>query len=208
MQPAPNGLMLTAVARRSFLLVGTAAVGSTLVFASGFTATMPVNAGSAPYEFIALSKLATGRSQLDAAAGLRAWTQLVALDPAFPSKVAALVAATKHAGVASMAAFMASSLAQDSALRATMRTVVSAWYLGYTGVPVAVRANDTTGFVTYRGAMMFAPTVDATVLPTYARAGPDYWIDPPAGTPSPPGPPARRDWAGDTDLYPDRNFQA
>ena len=74
------------------------------------------------------------------------------------------------------------------------RPIVSAWYLGYTGTPISLRAEDDTGFVTFTKALMYEPTMDATVRPTYARAGINYWVEPPDFVTPPPAPPGIKSW--------------
>lgn len=154
----------------------------------------PVASKSAPDIFLAVSRLVTGSRIDDPAATDRAWAQLVALDAAFPAAVQRLHAAIAAAGIRDMAALLASPLGEDVALIATARAITSAWYLGYTGKPVSLRAKDTTGFVTFTGALMYRPTIDATVIPTYARGRTDFWVDPPAGTPVPAGPSGDPAW--------------
>ena len=82
----------------------------------------------------------------------------------------------------------------NPALRETAATIVSAWYLGYTGTPIPLRAEDDTGFVTFTGALMYEPTMDATVRPSYARAGLNYWVEPPPFVHPPPMPAGIRSW--------------
>jgi hypothetical protein len=65
-------------------------------------------------------------------------------------------------------------------MKALAVSIVSGWYLGYTGTPVGLAVKDDTQFITYSGALMFEPTRDVTVIPTYARAGTDYWAAAPA----------------------------
>jgi hypothetical protein len=61
----------------------------------------------------------------------------------------------------------------------TVKKIISAWYLGYTGTPVSLRASDNTRFVSYTDAFAYAPTLDATVIPTYSRGKTNYWVRPP-----------------------------
>jgi hypothetical protein len=75
-----------------------------------------------------------------------------------------------------------------------MTTIVSAWYLGFTGTPISLRAEDDTGFVTFTEARMYAPTMDATVHPSYARGGLNYWVEPPDFVTPPPAPPGIKSW--------------
>ena len=149
-----------------------------------------------PAAFVAMSRFVTGSDLVDDAAIARAWEQLVALDASFPAAVARLRGAIDRAGLTSMTAFLASPLGRDAGLLATVRTITAAWYLGYTGTFAPQSSRDDTGFVTFAGALMWRPTIDATVIPTYSRGATDYWIDPPAGTPVPGGAAGVRDWRG------------
>jgi hypothetical protein len=90
--------------------------------------------------------------------------------------------------------FLAHPSSSDQSLRDTIVTVVSAWYLGYTGTPIPLRAEDDTGFVTFTEALMYEPTMDATVHPSYARAGLNYWVEPPDFVAPPPAPPGIKAW--------------
>lgn len=167
----------------TLLLAGVAAGGAGRLLADPAPA-------SVPPAFIAMSRFVTGSSLLDDATVLRAWTQLLALDAAFPAAVDRLRNAVRDAKVADMKAMLASPLGKDAGLMATVRTITATWYLGYTG--------EKTGFVTFAGALMWRPTIDATVIPTYSRGATDFWVDPPAGTPAPKGPAGSREWHGAT----------
>ena len=144
--------------------------------------------------FRGLSAFLTGHPDLDDAISARAFGQLTELDASFPDKASALAAAVAGSDAPSMDDFLAHPASNDPALRATAATVVSAWYLGYTGTPVALRAEDDTGFVTFTGALQFATTMDATVRPTYARDGLNYWVEPPPFVTPPPMPAGIRSW--------------
>jgi hypothetical protein len=182
--------------RRRSLLLG---IGATALLAGmglGLAEALPSDASTPTVAFVEISRFVTGSHLDDAHAVGRAWTQLVKLDAGFPDAVRKLADAVKQAQLASMAAFMASPLAKDEALAKTATTIVSAFYLGFTGTSVAHRATDDTGFVTFAGALMWRPTIDNTVIPTFARGGTDYWIKPPAGTPVPKGPQGQPAWQG------------
>ncbi len=189
---------LTSVNRRGLLLgIGVTAMSA----AMGLGAAAAVRAASdapSPAAFITASRFVTGAPLDDGAALDRAWTQLRALDADFPRAVDRLADALRRSGAATMTAFMGSPVAKDAALLKTATTIVSAFYLGYTGTPVEHRMKDNTGFVTFVGALMWRPTLDATIIPTFARGGTDYWVKPPAGTPVPPGPQGRPEWQGST----------
>ena len=184
--------------KRRGLLAGIG--GAALIAGSGVSldtliaATAPV--GTPPAAFVATSRFVTGSALADEAAIARAWSQLVALDAGFAAAVDHLHAAVGSVGLANMSAFLASPLGKDAALLKTVETITSAWYLGYTGTPGDHVVKDDTGFVTFAGALMWRPTIDATVIPTYARGGTDYWVNPPEGTPKPAGKPGVSTWQG------------
>lgn len=185
--------------RRRGLLIG---IGTTALAAGMGLGTIAhgtaADGAPPPAIFVDVSRFVTGSRLDDSQAMGRAWSQLVALDAGFPDAVQHLADAVKQAQMGSMAAFMASPLAKDAALLRTATTIVSAFYLGYTGTAIDHRVKDDTGFVTFAGALMWRPTIDATVIPTFARGGTDYWIKPPAGTPVPAGPKGQPDWQGST----------
>lgn len=178
--------------RRRDLMIGIAtiaAVGGVSKVLAG-----PAAAPSPPAAFVDASRFVTGSALADSDAVGRAWSQLTALDAGFAQAVATLATAIRGAGLRDMAAFLASPLARDPGLLATVRTITATWYLGATGAAATATTKDTAGFVTFAGALMYRPTIGLTVIPTYARGGTDYWIDPPAGMPTPPGAARVRDW--------------
>jgi fructose 5-dehydrogenase small subunit len=187
---------LTSVKRRGLLLgIGAAALVAGMGIEGG-AAGAPAAGGPPPAAFAEISRFVTGSRLDDETALGRAWSQLVALDAGFPQAVQRLRDAVTQAGLVSMSAFLASPLAQDAALIRTATTITSAFYLGFTGTPVSHRDKDDTGFVTFAGALMWRPTIDNTVIPTFARGKTDYWIAPPAGTPAPKGPQGQPAWQG------------
>jgi hypothetical protein len=185
-----------AIDRRAFIVAGafalTAVAGTRWLVASAEAA--PADAEA----FRTLSAFLTGAPDLDAEIAARAFGQLTELDAAFPEKAGALAAAVATSDAPSVDDFLAHPASSDLGLRATAITVVSAWYLGYTGTPIALRAEDDTGFVTYTGALQFEPTMDATVRPTYARAGLNYWVEPPPFVTPPPMPAGIKSWGRDS----------
>jgi hypothetical protein len=181
-----------ALDRRGFIVSGafalTAFAGARWLVAAAEAA--PADTGA----FLTLSAFVTGAVDLDAEIAARAFGQLTELDASFPDKAGALAAAVAASDAPSMDDFLAHPESSDVGLRATAVTIVSAWYLGYTGTPIALRAEDDTGFVTYTGALQFEPTMDATVRPTYARAGLNYWVEPPPFVTPPPMPAGIKSW--------------
>jgi hypothetical protein len=189
--PAP------ATFRRRDLLAGTGAVAFLAGLGISIDALLAQSANAAPSaEFEHVSRFVTDASLSDKEEMKRAWSQLVTLDRQFPDAVRRLSAAIKGAGMTAMSQFVASPLAKDEALFATARTVTAAWYLGHTGSAATATKKDTSQFVTFTGAIMWRPTIDATVIPTYSRGKTDFWVQPPAGTPVPKGPAGVPEWRG------------
>lgn len=186
----------TRLDRRTFI-VAAAAFGadiSTGGFGRALIGTAEAAESADVAAFRALSAFLTGAGDLDPDAAGRAFAQLSELDRSFARNAAALAGTVRSSGAADMEAFLATPAASASGTRVTMTTIVSSWYLGYTGTPVALRAEDDTGFVTYVDARMFMPTIDVTVRPTYARAGLNYWVAPPPGVTPPPAPAGITEW--------------
>lgn len=124
-----------------------------------------------PARFFDLSKTLTGHPELNPALQGPAWRALVAREPNFPEHFAQLSAALPGSSL--------SALASDPTLKAVAMAVIGAWYLGRVG-EVKPRSEDGPAFITYTGALMWRPTVDVTVIPTYSRGGPGHWASAPA----------------------------
>lgn len=178
--------------RRTFVVSGAFALTA---FAGGPWLVATAEAAPADVDgFRALSSFLTGAHDLDAMLAARAFGQLTELDAEFPDKAGALAKAVAASAAPTMDDFLAHPDSGDRALRETALTVVSAWYLGYTGTPISLRAEDDTAFVTFTRALMYEPTMDATVRPTYARAGLNYWVEPPPFVTAPPMPAGIKSW--------------
>lgn len=156
-------------------------------YLTGFAALNPLLSWAAsPAEssdtaaFYTLSCLLTGRKQLSQLVSQRALSCLSEEDATFPSKMQELVKALSNAGITDADRLNGHPIMSDTLTGATAKKIISAWYLGFTGKPVALRAVDNTRFVTYTDALMYAPTIDATVIPTYSRGHTNYWTQPPA----------------------------
>jgi len=194
--PTFAALPLTALRRRN-LLAGIGAVA--FLAGSGISVDAllaQAEAAKPSAAFLHVSRFVTSASLDDDAAVTRAWTQLATLDRGFPQAVENLSKAIASSGFKGMTEFLAAPIGKDEALLATARTITSAFYLGFTGTPPSAGHKDTTGFVTFTGALMWRPTIDATVIPTYARGGTDFWVRPPAGTPASRGPQGIAEWRG------------
>ncbi|MET0255432.1 MAG: sugar dehydrogenase complex small subunit [Luteibacter sp.] len=168
--------------RRLLISAGMLAAASALLpWARMAYGQSPAQASPAELDaFLALGRRLTGHSELPADVSARLFAALAAGDRNFGSQVTALARAMEAAGIDDMRRFKGSMVDNDAALKALAVTIVSGWYLGYTGEPKGSGKDDGTRFITYTGALMFRPTIDVTVIPTYARAGTDYWSAAPA----------------------------
>ena len=92
------------------------------------------------------------------------------IEPDFLLRAASLAAAMKTQNLSTPDAFSASALAQDPVQRATAVGLTAAWYLGHVEHDV-----DHGQPVAFEKALMWGPTSDIMVTPSYARGGPDYW---------------------------------
>ncbi|MCC3742559.1 sorbitol dehydrogenase family protein [Rouxiella badensis] len=165
--------------RRQLLISG--------AYLTGFAALNPALSWAVPpaqnsdtATFYPLSLLLTARTQLSQVVAQRALNYLSAEDNQFPAKLQQLVQALSAANITHADQLNGHAIMAANGTGATARKVISAWYLGFTGTPIAMRAVDNTRFVTYTDALMYAPTIDATVIPTYSRGHTNYWTQPPA----------------------------
>lgn len=146
--------------------------------ASGALAQVVATA-KAPTDFMSTSRLLTGHPEIDDSLADMAWSALTKREENFAAAYASLVDAITSEGLKDFAALPQSAIMASPPLKATAVSLVSAWYLGRVG-EVLDRAEPGPDFITYTGALMWRPTIDVTVLPTYARAGPGYWAAAPA----------------------------
>ncbi|QWT21522.1 sorbitol dehydrogenase family protein [Bacillus sp. NP157] len=174
----PGGDMPENPARRRILVSAglVAAAGALLPWSRMAYAATPAQASAAELDaFLTLGRRLTGRDGLPADISARLFVALAGGDRGFPARIAALARALDAAGIDDMRRFKDSPVDRDPDMKALVVSIVSGWYLGYTGEPKSLVAKDDTAFITYTGALMFEPTHDVTVIPTYARAGTDYW---------------------------------
>lgn len=156
-------------------------------YLTGFAALNPLISWAVPpaqssdtASFYHLSLLLTGRRELSQVVSQRALNCLSEEDSQFPGQLRQLTQAIAAAGITHADQLNGHSIMTQDGTGATVKKIVSAWYLGYTGTPVSLRAVDNTRFVTYTDALAYAPTMDATVIPTYSRGHTNYWTQPPA----------------------------
>lgn len=130
-------------------------------------------------DFLALSQFLTGKSDLNPAVGTRAFLALAEADKAFEENANSLRAAIQDGRLADMDAFDSFVVGHPD-LKPTAMSIISAWYLGYTGTPAPLDGEDDARFVAYESALMFRPTADATAVPSYTHGKTGYWRHPPA----------------------------
>jgi len=164
--------------RRKLLGSGAALLGFAVLRPTLSWAAVPA-AGSDSAAFYHTSLLVTARLHLSPLVAQRALYCLNAEDGDFPQQLQRLWSGCQAAAITHADQLNGHSLMQGST-GATIKKIISAWYLGFTGTPVPLRAVDNTRFVTYTDALMYAPTLDATVIPTYSRGKTNYWTQPPA----------------------------
>ena len=129
-------------------------------------------------EFLSLSELLTGRQHLDLGIAKRALNALVAVDKQFAAKAKKLNQAIVDAKFVDMTQFD-SQFSHDPQLKQIAISIISAWYLGYTGTPEGESNHDNAQYVSYQDALMYQPTLDATIVPTFSRGHTNYWVEPP-----------------------------
>jgi hypothetical protein len=167
------------ISRRT-LLNGAALAGTALFVGGAGMLAMPLAdaadaAPAAPAGFLKLSEFLTGGQGLDGALAARFQATLSRQDPGFDAAVGALeqyVATTAPATIDDLLA--RPDLAVP--LRKTITQIVSAWYLGIVG------EDEHAELVSYADALMYRPTRDVLVVPTYG-GGPDSWGPKPTAAP-------------------------
>lgn len=165
--------------RRHFL-----AMLSSLPFAEGIGRTALAQTASASAAAVAqVARVLTGRPDLPEDIVARAQACQQDLDPGFGARLQVLVSAIGKASPDHREQVIA-GLSDDDAKTAV--ELISPLYLGYTGSPSPVKAIDNAKFVTFLDALMYEPTADNSIRPSYARGGPNYWIEAPVGVSPPP----------------------
>ncbi len=124
-------------------------------------------------EMAKLAVFLTGKADLSTELVRRARHALLAADAAFDRKLSNLIQRIHTAGLRDVEAFRTSVLAKDSELMSAAIAVISAFYTGRVG------GTYRGHLVSYEEALMYRPTADVTVIPTYARGVPGYWIEAP-----------------------------
>lgn len=137
---------------------------------------------SCPRDFTHVSSVLTGHKDLDPALASRVWSGLVSKDSGFPEGHKKLSDVLADHKIRIWPDYEASGLKGQKALHDVAVRIVGAWYLGRVGPMLPRSETGTPAFITYEGAMMWRPTLDVTVIPSYARGGPGFWAQPPSSS--------------------------
>ncbi|MBO9686767.1 MAG: hypothetical protein J7598_09145 [Mitsuaria chitosanitabida] len=178
----PSQALSRSLSRRSLLemasLAGTAlALGGAGLLAAregiAATASAAGDAAALPAaDFLRLSVFLTGGQPLDATLAGRYQAALAKRDPQFGDSTRALLTLIASSKAATIDQLLEAPELKDT-LRALTTRIVSAWYLGIVG------QDADAELISYAEALMYRPTKDVLVVPTYG-AGPDSWGEQPA----------------------------
>lgn len=172
------------ISRRTLLSTGATLTGVGLLTSSWIGAALAQQVSQAATtdaeQLLQLSLFLTERESLDASLAQRVLARCTEADPAFADKMKSLWGQIQQQGLSHAGLLRSSPIYQDPVHKDTVQKIVRAWYLGYTGTPVSLRAVDDTELVTFTGALAYTPTLDATVIQTYSRGHTNYWVNPPS----------------------------
>jgi fructose 5-dehydrogenase small subunit len=170
----------TGTTRRTFLLT-TAAVTSGLGILAGPAGVraQPSPTGTfSDADFLRLSQVATGFTDLDATTASRLLAALHRADPLFIDRATTLAHLDQH----ELKPEALLSAAEAVGLGETMLALIAAWYTGTVG------HGQQAEMISYAEALMYRPVSDGIPAPTYCLNGPLWWTEPPpsAGIEAPP----------------------
>lgn len=176
----PSQALSRTLSRRSLLemasLAGTALAlgGAGLLAAREGVAAEAATVALPAADFLRLSVFLTGGQPLDATLSSRYQAALAKRDPQFGDSARALLTLIASSKAASIDELLEAPDLKDT-LRALTTRIVSAWYLGIVG------QDADAELISYAQALMYRPTKDVLVVPTYG-AGPDSWGEQPAAS--------------------------
>lgn len=145
-------------------------------------ATTPLQASAPTAEyagFAVISAQLTGQEKLDPHLVSRCYKALCKVDAGFEDRFRQLEQAAQDF-VRPLVTHWGDFAATYPEASEVAMAIISAWYLGYTGGPRSDCTEDDAQFVAYENALMYRSTIDATVIPSYARGKTNYWAEPPA----------------------------
>ncbi|WP_317205612.1 sugar dehydrogenase complex small subunit [Janthinobacterium sp.] len=157
--------------RRSLLAIAGVAVCGGLPLWLGAAAQTPAAAPDAA-AFLDLSAFLIPHARLEPRIAQRLYLALLARDAAFAAQLRALAGAIKARGSADVEA-LALAVRDDAPLSATLRRVISAWYLG------AVGPDSGGSVVAFDLALMHEQVRDVVAVPSYCSKAPGFWAAPP-----------------------------
>lgn len=157
--------------RRSLLAIAGVAVCGALPLWLGAAAQAPAAPPDAA-AFLELSAFLIPHARLEPRIARRLHLALLARDAAFAAQLRALAGAIKARGSADVEA-LALAVRDDAPLSATLRRVISAWYLG------AVGPDSGGSVVAFDLALMHEQVRDVVAVPSYCNKAPGFWAAPP-----------------------------
>lgn len=137
--------------------------------------TEPVTPTISPKDqFKHAAQLLTGHKQLNDSLLEKALATLQLDDPQFENMLAKLYQLLLTEEIADAQAFMQSkNMAKEHDALTCAKQITCALYTGRVG------QGSKAQLISYEHALMYQPTQDITVIPSYSRGGRDYWIHPP-----------------------------
>lgn len=125
-------------------------------------------------QFNHMAQLLSGREKLDKTLLEKAFLALQRNNPKFESMLNELHQLIDVEEIASAQAFMENkAVAKQPAAIECAKQIISALYTGRVG------QGSKAELISYEQALMYQPTIDITVIPSYSRGGRDYWIQAP-----------------------------
>lgn len=128
-----------------------------------------------PVNFDEVSRMLVGKHDLNRGVVSQAWIALTTKMADFEDRYWALNVALQKTAERSIETLKKSEIFADAGHRRTIIDIISAFYLGRVGDINSSSELNKAIPITYSQALMWSPTIDVTVLPTYARGGPGYW---------------------------------
>ncbi len=160
--------------RRRFIQLSVLA--SSIVLASGLVARATPSRAGASTDFYTLASFLVAKPQLSAPYAAAVFAALVKNIPDFASQLQLLADAVKRIQAPDVTQLFTAWTEADQAAKKTALLIIETFYTGNVGRGATAKA------VAYEMALMFGPTIDVTVIPTYIRGRPEYWTATPVLT--------------------------
>ncbi|MBF9000855.1 sugar dehydrogenase complex small subunit [Vibrio nitrifigilis] len=159
--------------RRRFLSSAVATAVGGYVMLSVPKVSFAADFGSLSPELQKIAALLTAKP-IDPALAARASEALAKVDPQFPAHFSDLATFLKDHHITSLEELKVQP-AFTGQIKTTAQSIISAFYLGYVGTPVAHSSEDNVEFVTYTQALTYQLTKPYTPIPSYSRWQTGYW---------------------------------